>query len=102
MTTARKKFKYQVDNKMRGAYGETDFEKRLIRINKKRHKSPTAKKITPKANGHEHLGKTIYHEETHRKYPKMTEREVRKREKNWHKLPTKEKKRLYSLVRNKK
>jgi hypothetical protein len=98
MKTPRKKWKYQVDNKMRGAYGETDYETKTIRINKKRHKQPTAKRITPKPNGHEHLGMTIYHEELHRKYPKLTEKEVRKREKNFLKLPKKEKTRLYKLI----
>lgn len=84
---------------MRGAYGETDFETKTIRINKKRHKQPGAKRITPKANGDEHIGMTIYHEELHRKHPKMTEREVRKREKEFLQLPKKKKARLYSLFK---
>lgn len=82
---------------MRGAYGETDYETKTIRVNKKRHKQPGAKRITPKANGHEHLGMTIYHEELHRKHPTMTEREVRKREKEFLTLPARKKQKLYSL-----
>lgn len=87
MTTPRKKFKYVVDNKLRGKYGETDFEKKVVRINKKAH-----------AKDGEHLGKTIYHESLHAKFPSMTEKEVRRREKNWHKLPAKKKRALYRLI----
>lgn len=100
MTSPRKKWKYQQDNKMRGAFGETDYDKKLIRINKKRHKSKSAAKISPKKNGDEHLGKTIYHEELHRKHPKWTERKVRQHEKkDWKKLTPAQKKKYYSKIK---
>ena len=89
-------WKYKIDNKMRGAFGETDYDKKVIRVNKKRHKSKSVLKISKKKDGNEHLGKTIYHEELHRKHPKMYEKTVRKKEKDFDKLSKKQKKKLYS------
>lgn len=60
-----KKYKRVVDNRMRG-FGDTDFNKKVIRVNKKRSKK------------HGELLDTIVHEETHRKHPKMHEKNVRK------------------------
>lgn len=98
MTSTRKKYKYQIDNQMR-AYGETDFEKKTIRINRKRHKSAKVDRISAKADGDEHLGMTIYHEELHRKNPSWTEKKVRKQEKSgWKKLSPAQKKSYYSKL----
>lgn len=75
-----KKWKKVIDNKMRGAYGETDFDKKLIRINKKRHaKGKVHDKRTKKnKNGSASMIDTIVHEEMHMKHPKMHEKTVRK------------------------
>lgn len=100
MTSPHKKYKYQVDNNLRGAYGETDLDNKVIKINKKRHKSKQVEKISKKSDGTEHLGKTILHETLHAKHPKMTEKEVRKREKKFTKLSKKTKAKLYAKVRS--
>jgi hypothetical protein len=63
----KKKWKRVVDNKMRGAYGETNFETQTIRINKTKHTKDNALLID-----------TIVHEEIHRLHPKMHEKTVRK------------------------
>ncbi len=101
MTSPRKKnWVVKRDNKLRGAFGETDFDKKVIRINVKRHKSKSVAKIQKKSNGDEHLGKTIYHEELHRKNPKWTEKKVRKQEKiGWDKLTPKQKAKYYSKIK---
>lgn len=103
MTSPRKKnWVVKRDDKMRGAFGETDYEKKVIRINVKRHKS-SAPKIAPKDNGHEHLGKTIFHEFLHKRHPEWTERQVRKHEKSdWPKLSTAQKKSYYDKIKKKK
>lgn len=73
----QKKWKRRVSSKLRGSYGETDFEKRTITINKTRHKSANARKDFPKQD--RSLINTIVHEETHRIHPRMTEKVVRKK-----------------------
>jgi len=70
------KWKRKVDNKLRGAFGETDFDKKVIRINKKRHISSKAWSSTPKRD--RTLKNTILHEEIHAKHPRMLEKTVRK------------------------
>lgn len=92
------KYKYKVDNKMRGAYGEIDEDKHVIRINKKRHKSSRVERITKNKDGSESLLATIWHEEMHRKHPKMTEKDIRKGEKKVSSLSSKKKKKLYRLL----
>ena len=69
-----KKWKRKTDNKMKD-YGEIDYHRGSIRINKKKSKSYGKK--------HKVAGilDTIVHEEMHRKHPKMTERVVRKKTK---------------------
>lgn len=67
----KKHYKLQVDNKMR-CYGDTDIEKKAIRINKK------------KSEASERKGEvldTIVHETMHAKHPQMHERTVRKKTK---------------------
>jgi hypothetical protein len=72
-------WKRHIDNKMRGAYGETDYNKKTIRINKARHQSPNAKRIAKKKDGSESLINTITHEEMHAAHPKMHEGTVRRK-----------------------
>lgn len=87
------------DNRMRGAYGETDFEKKTIRINKKAHKRKSRKKINPNKNGFESLIDTIAHELTHVRHPNMREKNVRKKTAaGIKKMGNKIKKRLYSKL----
>lgn len=101
MTSPKKKWKVKVDDKMRGAFGETDYTNKVIRINRKRHKS-SAPKISPKADGHEHLGKTIFHEFLHKNHPTWTEEQVRRHEKkDWDKLSPARKKKYYNKIQKK-
>lgn len=71
-------WKFKKDNKLRGAFGETDFEKKTVRINKKMHKTArkTGKYDVPKKDST--LLNTIVHEKLHTQHPKMTEKSVRK------------------------
>lgn len=62
-----KGYKIKVDNKMRGAYGDMNESKKLIRIHKKRHKTK------------KNLANTIVHEKMHVDHPKMWEKTVRKK-----------------------
>lgn len=64
-----KGYKRVIDNKMRN-FGDTDFLKRVIRVNKKKSK---------KLGGRGEVLDTIYHEEMHAKHPKMKEKSVRVR-----------------------
>lgn len=61
-------------------YGETDFGKKVITINKKRHKSKGNHSDKTKKNkdGSASIVDTIVHEELHAKHPKMLEKTVRK------------------------
>ena len=70
----RKKFTIKTDNRLKGAYAETDLDRGTIKINRKRHRTkPLHKRRYPE------IADTIYHESLHVQHPKMTEREVRKR-----------------------
>lgn len=92
-------WKIKIDNRLRGAYGETDYEKKIIRINKKRHKSTRHMRITPNKDGSEKLIATLHHEVNHVLHPKKREKTVRKEEKTFLKKGTqKAKKKLYSLI----
>ena len=90
----KESWKRIVDNKMRGAYGETDYKKKTIRINKKAHNKPRygiAKKDATLIN-------TIIHEELHKKHPKRHEKTIRKQaRKTATHLSTKNKQRLYKI-----
>ena len=71
-------WKYKTTNK-RGAFGETDFEKKTITINKKRHKSKNVRKLTPNKDGSENLLTTIAHEFAHKNHPKInSEKKIEK------------------------
>ncbi len=59
-----KGYRVKVDNKMR-AFGETDDEKREMKINKKK---------SLKAGGKKELADTLYHEKYHVSHPKALEK----------------------------
>lgn len=81
-----KGFRFKIDNKMRGCIGETDYEKKIVRINKKRAKK------------RKELGKTIYHETDHINHEQKHEKTVYKDEKRFPKISGKQKQRLYNLL----
>lgn len=64
----KKTYKRRVDNKMH-AFGDTDLEKKVIRVNKKKSK---------KQGGKGEVLDTIVHEVSHAKHPKMKEKNIRK------------------------
>lgn len=66
----------RVVGKVRGGFGETDFDKKTIRIDKSKHKNKALYDVPKKDSS---LINTIVHEEMHRQNPKMTEKQVRKR-----------------------
>ena len=86
-----------VDNKLKGAYGETDLSTGTIRINKKRHKSKRAQRINKNKDGTEKMIDTMVHENLHLAHPKMHERTVRKETKRkLAKMTPKQKKKVYN------
>jgi hypothetical protein len=94
----KKKWKWVTDNKMKGAYGETDFDKKTVKVNKKIHKNKKVKMGIPKKDGT--LLNTIVHEGLHVKHPKMTEKVVRKEaRKVVNKMGTKAKKKAYGKLK---
>lgn len=93
----KKPWRYRVNNKMRGAFGETDFDTRTITINKKLHKKANLKKYRV-AKKDKSLLNTIVHELTHKKHPKATERSVVKKTRTaLTRMSPKAKKRAYRL-----
>lgn len=77
------------------AYGETDFYKRIITINKKLHKSKKYKRVVANKDGSESLLNTEIHETLHAKHPQMTEKHVRNKAKRIMKKITKKGKQKY-------
>ena len=95
-----KKPKIIIDNKLRGAYAESDLDKGTIRINKKRHKEKGYQRINPTKNGDENMTSTLKHELLHFKHPGMSERNIRKLEKkDWKTMSSKEKKKLQAKLK---
>lgn len=89
-----------MDNKLRGAYAESDLAKGTIRVNVKRHKQAGYKRINPTEEGHENLASTILHEKLHFRHPKAKEMNIRKMEKKgYKKLSPKRKKQLLASIR---
>ena len=85
------------DNKLRGAYGETDTDKKVIRVNKERHHK-NVERYNKNEDGSESLIDTIVHEEDHAKHPRKHEKTVYKdTKKKVDKMSNKEKQRLYKL-----
>ena len=79
-----KKYKRIIDNKMKWQ-GDTDTEKKVIRINRKKSKKKSS------------VIDTITHEELHAKHPNMHEKTVYKKTKKLLKTMSAEKKhKLYS------
>ena len=59
-----RRWRWVVDNRMRD-YGDIDFERRIIRINRERH-----------ARDRESLIDTLFHEDLHRLFPYLGERAI--------------------------
>lgn len=84
------KTKYKRDNKMR-VYGDTDFDKHVVRINKKMAKTSGKKG---------ELLDTIVHETFHVKHPKATEKATyKKTPKIIKKMSRKQKQKMYAKVK---
>lgn len=82
-----KTYKRKVDNKMH-SYGETDYNKKVVRINKSKKKNKKPGDILD----------TIVHEKMHIQHPKMHERTVMKKTKKVIKsMPRKVKNKHYGL-----
>lgn len=91
MKNKRKKWKRLVDNRMRD-YGDTDIDKRVIRVNKSKKKNKKRGDIID----------TIVHEEDHAKHPRKHEKTVRRDTKRKLKRMSREtKQRLYSKYKKK-
>lgn len=95
-TDLKKMYKRKVDNKMR-SYGDTDLEKKVMRVNKKMSKkNPMHKrKLNKHASKYPEVLDSIVHETTHAKKPKMLEKNVRKHTKRIIKKMNKRQKRSY-------
>ena len=80
MIKADKKIWKHVVKKLKGSYGQTDFQKKEIAINKQYHKSKGDHKGPVKKNkdGSASILDTAVHETMHAKHPNMTEKRVRK------------------------
>ena len=86
-----------VDNKLRGAYGETDTDKKVIRINKERHRKNVTR-YNKNPDGTESLIDSIVHEEDHADAPKKHEKTVYKdAKKKVERMSVKQKQKLYRL-----
>lgn len=97
-------WKFKTDNKMRGAFGETNFDTKTIKINKKKHtnKKMLARERRYKRNpdGSESMLNTLVHELEHVSDPSASEKKVGKRAaKLAPKLSPRVKKRIYRLVK---
>lgn len=89
----------KVSDKKGPLYGETDYAKKTIKINRATHKTkgdhPSWVKKNP--DGTANLLDTIVHEEMHKQHPKMKEKTVRKlTPKKVKKMSKKLKAKLYS------
>lgn len=99
MNTKDKDIWKHVVAKKKGSYGETDFKKKTITINKQYHKSkgnhgPAVKK---NKDGSANILDTITHEELHKTFPNKTEKQIRKlTPKKVKKMSKKIKNKLYS------
>ena len=97
-------WKFKTDNTLCGSYAETDFDKKLVRINKKKH---TNKRLLARErsyhknpDGSESMLDSLVHEMVHIADPKAGEKKtVRRAARIARKMSTREKKRVYALVR---
>lgn len=86
--TKTRGWKYKVDNKLR-AFGEIDYDRKTIRVNKKKNR---------KHGGAGELLDTIVHELAHRDHPKMKEKNVKKlAARVINRSSTKKKKKYYNM-----
>ena len=69
----------KIDNKLKGSYGESNVETKVVKINKKAHKKKSLERINKNPNGTESLVDTMVHEEMHVRHPKMHEKTVRQK-----------------------
>lgn len=96
-----KGWRIKKDDRLRGAYGETNYDKKLIRINKKKHRSTNTKlkRYTPNKDGSENLLMTIVHEVNHVVHPNMKERGIEKLAKAMKaRMSDKQKAKYYNLI----
>ncbi len=90
------KWKYTT-GKVRGGYGEIDEDKKLIKVDKKKHRSHALRRITPNKDGSENMLATMAHELMHKAHPDWTEKQVEAKARRMRKtLSTKAKQRIYS------
>lgn len=75
-TCKRSTWKYKV-GKVKGGYGETDFNKKVIKIDKSKHRK-NYKRLTPNPDGSENMLTTITHEMVHKRFPKKSEKATEK------------------------
>lgn len=95
----RGEWKRVVDNRLKDAYGETDFSKKLIKLNVMRH-SKRVKRYNKAPNGNESVIDTIIHEELHRMKPTWKEGKIVENAKKIVELMSpKVKKRYYDLYK---
>ncbi len=84
-----KGYKFKTDNKLK-AFGETDWQKKTVRINKKKNKKTSKGELID----------SIAHEKMHINHPKMKEKTVQKKTKQQvKKLNKGQKDRDYSLLK---
>lgn len=92
-----KAYKLKTDNKMRN-YGDIDYKKKIIRVNKKlSKKDPSHKRPVKKyASKYPEVADSIYHELDHAQYPKKNEKQVYKdTSKAMKRMSSKQKAKLY-------
>lgn len=82
-----------------GAFGETNYEKKVIRINKKIHQKAKKKSLWGFPKKDSTIIDTLVHETLHKNHPKMHEKTVRRKAKVLvKKMGKKAKSKLYSKV----
>lgn len=103
MRKRKSKFRIKVSNRLKGAYGMTDFGKKTVTINKKAHKGKNHPKGTKKnKDGTANILDTLRHELLHVEHPKMLEKTVRKlTPKKVRRMTKKTKSKFYNLIRKK-
>lgn len=71
----QKSWRFKV-GRVKGGFGETNFDKKTITIDKAKHKKRGIKHLTPNKDGSENMAITIQHELNHKRFPKKSEKEV--------------------------
>lgn len=95
--TAKRSWKYKT-GKVKGGFGETDFSKKTITIDKKKHKrGAKVGHLTKNKDGSENMMTSIMHEEMHKRHPKKSEKAVEKLARAMKsRMSPKQKKRMYA------